>query len=97
MWLCGLRTRPSVCEDENLIPGFSQWVKDLAWLQGTAQVTDAAQIWRCSGCGLGLQLRPLARELPYAAGKDVKTKKKEKEVRLMVSRGGSWGWGEGIG
>ena len=30
LWLRGLRTQHSVCEDVGLIPCFTQWVKDLA-------------------------------------------------------------------
>ena len=33
LWLSGLRTQHSVCEDADLILGLAQWVKDLALLQ----------------------------------------------------------------
>ena len=34
LWLSGLRTQYSLCEDVGLIPGIAQWVKDLALPQG---------------------------------------------------------------
>ena len=43
----------STCEDVGSIPGLTQWVKDLALLQAAMEVTDAARIWRCCGCGAG--------------------------------------------
>ena len=42
-----LRTQYSICEDEDSIPGVSQWVKDTVLLK----VTDVAQIWCCCGYG----------------------------------------------
>ena len=41
-------------EDEGLIPGLTQWVKDLVlpW----AMVAGMPWIWHCCGCGLGWQL-----------------------------------------
>ena len=56
LWLSGLRSRHNVRENASSIPGLSQWVKDpvLPWLQ--RRPAAAALI------------RPLAWELPYAAG-----------------------------
>ena len=60
MWLSGLKTSVSY-EDVGLIPGLSQWVKDLVFPQVAAQVADTTWIWCCCGCGYGvgqqLQLR----------------------------------------
>ena len=36
MWLSGLRTQLCVCEDVDLIPGLTQWVKDPALLSAVA-------------------------------------------------------------
>ena len=65
LWFSGLRTRQSVREDAGLIPGLTQWVKILVLPQAAAEVTDAAQIWHCCGCGIGWELhaalvRPLS-------------------------------------
>ena len=43
----------SIPKDTCLIPGLAQWVKDLA----AVQVTDAAWILHCSGCGVAWQLQ----------------------------------------
>ena len=38
LWLHGLRTKCCLCEDAGLIPGLTQWVKDLTLLQGRPQI-----------------------------------------------------------
>jgi len=53
----------SVYSIEGLIPGLAQWVKDPALSQAEAQVTDAAQIWLCCGCGVGWRLQLLIQPL----------------------------------
>ena len=57
LWLIGLETQHSDHEDAGLIPGLTQWVKDLVLLQAAVQVADAAWILCCSGCGIGWQLK----------------------------------------
>ena len=58
----------SIPEDVGLTPGLPQGIKDLALPQAGAQVTDAAWIWHCRGCGV-------AWELPHATGAAPKRKK----------------------
>ena len=72
MWLIGLRTQSSLCEDVGLISGLIHWVKDLALRQATAYVSAAAPI------------QPLAWELPYATGAAVKRKKYIKHTTIKI-------------
>ena len=44
MWLRGLRSEHSVCEDVDLIPSLTQWVKYLVLPQAAVLVTDVAWI-----------------------------------------------------
>ena len=45
LWLSGLRTQLSLCEDVGLIPGFAQWVR------------KAGRRQCCHGCSIGRQLQ----------------------------------------
>ena len=74
----------SMHENAGLIPGLTQWVRDLALPQAAAYVADMAQIWHCCGCGIGwpVPIRPLAWEPPYAVGVALKKKKKKTSYRM---------------
>ena len=61
LWLNGLRTRHSVCEDVGLISGLTWRVRDMALWQDVAWRMPAAAAW----------------ELPYAAGTDQNEKEKK--------------------
>ena len=70
-------------EGTGLIPGLSQWVKDLALPWAVVQVADVAWIMHCCGSGIGLQpqLQQDPWELTYAAGMALKRPKKKKKKK----------------
>ena len=47
------------------IPGLAQWVKDPALLGAVMQVTDAAQMPRCCGRGVGFDPKPRNLHIPW--------------------------------
>ena len=52
-----IKNLTSIHEDVGLVPGLTQWVTNLVFPQGAAQVMDMAQIWCCCDYGVGLQLQ----------------------------------------
>ena len=51
----GVKNPTGILEDVGLIPGLTQWVKDLALPM--VEFVDMAQILWCCGCGVGQQLQ----------------------------------------
>ena len=105
MWLSGLKAQRCLCEDAGWIPGLTQWVKDLALPQAAAWVADAAWVQSCHGCAVAAAapIRPLAQELPYAAGTATKSKRTKERKKasgeaesadLDLLSGHRDGWGQ---
>ena len=93
MWssCCGAtETNPTSmvsCEDVGLIPGLTSWVRDLLVAVscgvGHRRGSDAALLWLWSGLAAVALIRPLARELPYAAGAALKRKRQKKKIIFL--------------
>jgi len=82
--LCGSRlTNPtSIQEDVGLIPGLTQWVKDLvASICGIGNRcgSDPVLLWLCHRPAAIALIQPLAWELPYAVGATLKKSKQKKK------------------
>ena len=81
----------SIHEDAGSIPGLTQQVQDLVWLQAAVWVAHAAWIKHCCGCGAGQQLQ--LRFDPYPGNfhmlqcslrkKKEKERKKERKERAL--------------
>ena len=68
-------------KDAGLIPGFAQWVKgsSVSFGAGRRCSSDPAFLWLWCRPSAEAPIRPLAWELPHAAGVALKSKKKIKK------------------
>ena len=85
--LCGaVETNPtSIHEDESLIPGPAEWVRDPGALVscsvGCRCGSDPVLLWLWSRLAAIASIRSLAWELPYAMSATLKRKEKKKDTR----------------
>ena len=72
-----------------LIPGFAQWVKDLALSCGVGRrcCSDLALLWLWRRPAALALVRPLAWEPPNAAGAALKGQKINKQTNKRTTRG----------
>ena len=76
-WLVNLI---SLDEDAGLIPGLTQWVKDVALLWAVVWVTDTTQLGSHISVAVvaaAVPVQPLAWELPYATSSTLGVGKKK--------------------
>ena len=85
MRLSGLRTQHCLSEDVGLIPGLTQWVKDLvakSQIIGHRCSPDPELLWRWCRLAAAALIQPLAWEPPYARGCSPKIQKEKKKTQL---------------
>ena len=72
----------SIHVDVGLIPGLTQWVKDLSLPCGIGRHgLDAVLLWLWHRPAAVAPIQPLAWELPYAKSVALKSKKKKKKKK----------------
>ena len=75
VWLFRLRTWHCLCEDEGLIPGLPEWVKDPGFPQAAVGCRcSLGQVWLWCSLAAAALIWPLAWKLPYATGVAIKIK-----------------------
>ena len=73
----------SIDEDARSVPGLSQGIERSGIAVSPGEVTEAAQIWPCCGCGIG---RQLSSDVTLSLGMaDVSIKKKTIKILKVFS------------
>ena len=80
----------SIHEDAGSIPGLAQCIKGsrlaVSFSIGHRRGSNLALLWLWCRPAAAAQIQPLARKRPYAAGADIKNKKKNVEVMMESGR-----------
>ena len=89
VWISGLRTGHSVCEDVGLIHGLGQWVKHLSLPQAAEDTghrcsSDPLLLWLWCRPAAAAPIHLLAQELPNAAGMAIKIKIKSSILKSKI-------------